>query len=286
MTEAPEGIPLSAVIVDCHFHVIAPPDEYPMVAGRSYTPEAASLEQWRATLQPAGVTHGVVVQPSLYGTDNRVLLVALKQAPQRLVGVAAVDIHVDDAELNRLTAAGVKGVRMAHFEAGDPRCGGGFVKFSAFEPLLQRLRDHRLHLQLFTDSRLLPGIADQLVNADIPIVIDHMGRAPAELGPDHDGIRAMRQLLSLGRVWIKLSGIANISDQAPEFANVRGIHESLIDARPDRLIWGSDWPHAKSSWQQPNTRQLLHLFQRWTPKDLQLRILAGNPAKLYGFAES
>ncbi|MDZ4290794.1 MAG: amidohydrolase family protein [Hydrogenophaga sp.] len=273
------------MIVDCHFHVIAPAGEYPMATGRSYTPEPASLTQWEATLGPVGVTHGVVIQPSFYGTDNSVLLGALTQAPHRLVGVAAVDIDVDDAELNRLTAAGVKGVRMAHFEEGDPRCGGGFVKFSAFQPLLQRLRDHGLHLQLFTDSRLLPDIADQLANAGIPIVIDHMGRAPADLGPDHDGIRAMRQLLSLGQVWIKLSGIANISAQAPEFANVRGIHESLVDARPDRLVWGSDWPHTKPSGQKPNARQLLQLFQTWTPLDLQLRVLAGNPAKFYGFAE-
>ncbi len=257
-----------------------------MVAGRSYTPEPASLARWKATLGPLGVTHGVVVQPSFYGTDNSVLLSALNQEPHRLVGVAAVDVHVKDAELNRLTAAGVKGVRMAHFEEGDPRCGGGFVKFSAFQPLLQRLRDHGLHLQLFTDSRLLPDITDQLANADIPIVIDHMGRAPAELGPDHDGIRAMRQLLTLGQVWIKLSGIANISDQALDFANVRGIHESLIDARSDRLIWGSDWPHTRPSGRKPDARQLLHLFQTWTPKDLQPGILAGNPAKLYGFAET
>lgn len=257
-----------------------------MVTGRSYTPGPASLAQWKATLEPVGITHGVVVQPSFYGTDNGVLLGTLTQAPHRLAGVAAVDIDVDAAALNRLTAAGVKGVRMAHFAEGDPRCGGGFVKFSAFQQLLQRLRDHNLHLQLFTDSRLLPGIADQLANADIPIVIDHMGRAPADLGPDHDGIRAMRELLSLGQVWIKLSGIANFSNQAPEYANVRCIHESLIDARPDRLIWGSDWPHTKPSGQKPSSLQLLRLFQSWTPKEFQPRILADNPAKLYGFAES
>lgn len=274
------------MIIDCHFHVVASAGECPMATGRSYTPEPASLAQWEAALGPLGVTHGVVVQPSFYGTDNRVLLSALKQAPHRLVGVAAVDVDVEDAELIRLTAAGVKGVRMAHFEAGDPRCGGGFVKFSAFQPLLQRLRDHGLHLQLFTDSRLLPDVAHQLANADIPIVIDHMGRAPAAIGPDHDGIRAMRQLLTLDQVWIKLSGIANISDQSPDFENVRGIHESLMDARPDRLLWGSDWPHTKPSGQKPNVRQLLRLFQRWTPKELQPGILAGTAARLYGFTEA
>lgn len=257
-----------------------------MAAGRSYAPEPASLEQWQATLEPAGVTHGVVVQPSFYGTDNRVLLNALKRAPHRLAGVAAVDEHAGDAELHRLTAAGVKGMRMAHFEAGDPRCGGGFVTFPAFQPLLQRLRDHGLHLQLFTDSRLLPGIADQLANAGIPVVIDHMGRAPAALGPDHDGILALRQLLSLDRVWVKLSGVANLSEQSPDFDDVRRIHEVLVDARPDRLVWGSDWPHTRPSGQRPRTRQLLQLFRQWTPRHLHEKILASNPARLYGFAES
>lgn len=254
-----------------------------MVTGRSYTPEPASLKQWMATLGPVGVTHGVVVQPSFYGTNNHVLLSTLRETPHRLAGVAAVDVHVDDSELGQLTAAGVKGVRMAHFEEGDPRCGGGFVKFSAFPALLQRLRDHHLHLQLFTDSRLLPDIADQLAKADIPIVIDHMGRAPAELGPDHDGIQALLQLLTLDNAWIKLSGIANLSDQTPDFANVRAIHELLVDTRPDRLVWGSDWPHTRPSGHKPDSRHLLDLFQTWTPKAMRSKILSINPAKLYGF---
>src|SRR5688572_12072578 len=142
--------------VDCHFHVIAPADAAPMLPGRSYTPAPASLDEWRATMSPLGVTHGVVVQPSFYGTDNRVLLAALAQARGTLVGVAAVDAGVSDAELDRLAQAGVRGVRMAHFEAGDPRAMGGFVPLVAFDALEGRLAERGMHLDLFTDSRLLP----------------------------------------------------------------------------------------------------------------------------------
>ena len=122
-------------IVDCHFHVIAPPDRFPMLPGRSYTPQPAALSEWRAVMAAHGVTHGVVVQPSFYGTDNRVLLATLAEAGEQLAGIAAVAADVADEELDRLAAARVRGVRMAHFEAGDPRAMGGFVPFSAFDAL-------------------------------------------------------------------------------------------------------------------------------------------------------
>jgi predicted TIM-barrel fold metal-dependent hydrolase len=218
--------------VDCHFHVIAPAGEAPMLPGRSYTPAPASLDEWRVTMSPLGVTHGVIVQPSLYGTDNRVLLAAPEQARGALVGVAAVDAGASDAELDRLAQAGVRGVRMAHFEAGDPRAMGGFVPLAAFDALEDRLAERGMHLDLFTDSRLLPGIADRLLPSRVPVVIDHMGRAPASLGADHEGIRALVRLLREGPVWAKLSGAANLSDSAPRYADVRPIHEVLVDAAP------------------------------------------------------
>src|SRR5512146_833858 len=112
-----------------------------MLPGRSYTPAQASLGDWRAALSPLGVTRGVVVQPSVYGTDNRVLLAALDEGRGALVGVAAVEADVSDVELDRLATAGVRGVRMAHFEAGDPRAMGGFVALGAFDALEDRLAE-------------------------------------------------------------------------------------------------------------------------------------------------
>lgn len=272
---APEGM------ADCHFHVIAPPQEFPMFAGRSYAPAPAPLRRWRETLGPLGVRRGVVVQPSFYGCDNRVMLQALRQGGGTLVGIAAVDGDVTDEELDALVEAGVRGVRMAHFEDGDARALGGFVSFGAFDALEDRLRERSLHLQLFTDSRLLPGIAQRLRRARIPVVIDHMGRAPAALGWKHAGIEALTRLLSEGRVWVKLSGLANISDAAPTYDDAQQVHQALLAANPQQLIWGSDWPHTKPAGTPPDTAALLRTFHQWTPEQTRNRILSENPARLY-----
>lgn len=268
-------------IVDCHFHVVAPLDRFPMLPERSYTPAPASLQRWRDTLEPLGVTHGVVVQPSFYGTDNRMLMAALEEGGGRLVGVAAVRADVSDAELDRLASAGVRGVRMAHFEVGDPRAMGGFVSLSDFDGLEHRLRERDMHLQLFTDSRLLPGIAERLMRSTVPVVIDHMGRAPASLGASHPGIRALAKLMSDGPVWVKLSGIANLSTAAPAYDDAKVVHQALVAAAPTRLVWGSDWPHTKPSGPRPLVSALWRRFQEWTPLEHHERIATGNAARLY-----
>ncbi|WP_128000794.1 amidohydrolase family protein [Piscinibacter defluvii] len=267
--------------VDCHFHVIAPADRAPMLPGRSYTPAPASLAQWRATLEPLGVTHGVVVQPSIYGTDNRVLLGALAEGGGALVGVAAVRPDVSDAELDQLVAAGVRGVRLAHFEPGDPRAMGGFVPFEAFDALEDRLAERALHLQLFTDSRLLPALEERLMGCRVPVVIDHMGRAPASLGAAHEGLRSLARLMRDGPAWVKLSGVANLSEAAPRCEDARRIHQVLLDAAPDRLVWGSDWPHTRPAGERPSTVALRALFDMWTPAALREGILSGNAKALY-----
>jgi 2-pyrone-4,6-dicarboxylate lactonase len=270
-------------IVDCHFHVIAPSDRAPMAPGRSYTPAPASLDEWRATLAPLGVTRGVVVQPSFYGTDNRVLLDALDVGRGSLVGIAAVSADVSDADLDRLVDGGVRGVRVAHFEKGDPRGMGGFVRWEAFDTLEPRLAERQLHLQLFTDSRLLPTVAARIFRSRVPVVIDHMGRAPAMLGAAHDGIRTLIALMRDGPAWVKLSGIANLSASVPAYKDARPIHEALVAAAPDRLVWGSDWPHTKSEGERPRTETLMHLFREWTPQAIRERIEWHNAVKLYRF---
>lgn len=264
-------------IVDCHFHLIAPADRSPMFPGRSYTPAPASLGDWCATLAPLGVTQGVVVQPSFYGTDNSVLLAALQEGRGRLVGVAAVDAEVSDAGLDRLAAAGVRGVRMAFFKPDDPRAMGGFVALSAFDALEERLAERGMHLQLFTDSRLLPAIAQRLVRSRVPVVIDHMGRAPAALGTAHEGIAALVQLMREGPVWVKLSGIANISDAGPAYDDARAVHQALVAAAPQRLVWGSDWPHTRPAGLRPQTAALMQLFHDWTAPALRDQIASHNP---------
>jgi 2-pyrone-4,6-dicarboxylate lactonase len=269
-------------IVDCHFHVIGFPDHFPMLQGRSYTPAPAALQAWRNALEPCGVTHGVVVQPSFYGTDNRAMLAALAEGGGRLAGVAAVDAKISERELDRLAQAGVRGVRMAHFDEGDPRARGGFVPLREFDALEPRLAERGMHLQLFTDSRLLVPLIGRLSRSRVPVVIDHMGRAPADLGAQHEGIQAMVRLLNEGPVWVKLSGIANLSNKSPNYADAGAVHEALLAAAPSRLVWGSDWPHTKPAGERPQTERLLSLFQDWTPQPLQTQILWSSAARLYG----
>lgn len=268
-------------LVDCHFHVIAAPEQAPMHPGRSYTPAAASLGEWRGTLGPLGVTHGVVVQPSFYGTDHRVLLAALEEGAGSLAGIAAVDADVSEAELDRLTAAGVRGVRMAHFEPGDPRAMGGFVPLAAFDTLEGRLAERGLHLQLFTDSRLLPAIERRLVRSRVPVVVDHLGRAPARLGASHEGVRALARLMREGPVWVKLSGIANVSDAAPGYEDARAVQEALVEAAPGRLVWGSDWPHTRPAGERPSTAALVALFREWLGPGLAAQVGWDNAKALY-----
>jgi predicted TIM-barrel fold metal-dependent hydrolase len=270
-------------IADCHFHVIAPLSEAPMLPQRSYTPAPASLPGWQQALGPRGVTHGVVVQPSVYGCDNSVLLDTLAEGGGALVGVAAVNADVADAELDRLAAAGVRGVRMAHFKTGDPRAMGGFVPLADFNALEPRLQARGMHLQLFTDGRLLPALADRLMRAQVPVVIDHMGRTPAALGTQHAGLRLLQTLVTQGPVWVKLSGVANISDQGPAYDDARQVHQMLQQAAPRRVLWGSDWPHTRPGASPPDTAHLLALARDWTPAAHRADLFWRNACALYRF---
>jgi 2-pyrone-4,6-dicarboxylate lactonase len=158
---------------------------------------------------------------------------------------------------------------------------GGFVPFSSFDALEVRLRGRQMHLQLFTDSRLLPGIADRLMASQVPVVIDHMGRAPAALGARHVGIQTLARLMTDGPVWVKLSGVANISAAGPDYEDARAVHDALPAAAPDGLLWGSDWPHTKPSGARPSTASLVRLFQAWTPPEHLERIGKANALAFY-----
>lgn len=270
--------------VDGHFHVIEPSGRFPMLAERSYTPQEAPLDMWRATMAPLGFTHGVVVQPSFYGTDNTVLLNTLAQAGGSLVGVGAVQVDVTESQLDALAQAGVRGLRFAHLPVADAQRLRGFVPLGALRDLAPRMRARGMHVNLLTDSRLLPDIEPDLRAAQLPVVLDHMGRAPAELGVRHPGVAAMKLLLDQGWFWVKLSGVANVSNQAPGYEDAQRLHAELVSHCPDRLVWGSDWPHTRPKGQVPSTGSLFQRFLDWTSSSqLQFRILNTNPLALYRF---
>jgi 2-pyrone-4,6-dicarboxylate lactonase len=272
------------LFVDCHFHVIGSATRFPFHSARSYTPAEASLADWRQALAPLGITQGVAVQPSVYGTDNSALLSALTQAEGQLVGVGAALASISDAELDALVHAGVRGLRFAHFEAGDPRALPGFVPLRELVMLAPRMRERQLHADLFTDSRLLGSIAPTLRAAGVPVVIDHMGRTPAALGIAHDGVPQLRHLLEEGWCWVKLSGLANVSSQPPLYDDAHPMHTWLVEHFAERLVWGSDWPHTRPNGQPPQTHAIFERFMAWTPsKARQTQILATNAGGLYCF---
>ncbi len=272
--------------VDCHFHVIGPPRAYPMAVNRSYTPEPASLVQWHTTMRPLGVTHGVAVQPSVYGVDNRLLTDVIRAGKGQLVGIAAVSPEISDGELDQLADAGIRGVRLAHFAGCGIAPASGFVGMDALPDLAPRLRARGMHLDLLTDSRSLPDIAEVLRASKLDVVLDHMGRVPAELGARHAGADTLCAWLTEGWFWIKLSGLAIQSGQAPRFEDVRPLHERLIASNPERLLWGSDWPHTRNRSHKPSAADLLATFLRWTDApEVRELILNRNPNRLYRFAK-
>lgn len=268
--------------VDCHFHVIECLQRFAMLAERSYTPATATFESWKATLAPLGFRRGVVVQPSFYGTDNTVLLNALRQGGGALAGVGAASEDVTEQGLDALASAGVRALRFSHLSAHQTSAARGFVPLSALKSLAPRMRARGMHVDLLTDSRLLPQIEAELRALQMPVVLDHMGRAPASLGHGHEGIKTMQRLLGEGWFWVKLSGIANISTQSPFYDDVRCIHDLLLATCPARLLWGSDWPHTRPMGQPPHTPDLLQRFIAWTDsKEVQSLILDQNPSELY-----
>ncbi len=273
--------------VDCHFHVIGPHGEYPMALNRSYTPEPAALSQWKAVMQPLGVKRGVVIQPSVYGIDNHLLVDVVREAQGQLVGVAAVPPDISETDLDDLAEAGIRGVRLAYFAGRGVTPASGFVNIEALPQLAPRLRARGMHVDLLTDSRSLTDIASVLRSSRLDVVLDHMGRAPAELGATHPGADTLCAWLSEGWFWVKLSGLAVLSSAAPGFDDVKPLHDRLVAANAERLLWGSDWPHTRNRSDKPSTEELLASFLGWTVNpDTQEQILHRNPTHLYRFEES
>ncbi len=263
---------------DTHAHVISGSADYPMAASRSYTPPAAPGEQYVAMLDACGFARGVMVQISVYGTDNRYLLEVLKAYPDRLRGVAVVTPVVTDRELEDMHAAGVRGLRI------NVLFPGAGLSFDAMEVLARRIAPLGWHMQFLVDGRDLPDLLPRMRKLPCPGVIDHMGHMPAALGFQHPGFQAERELLVNHGWWTKLSGAYRIGDAFPDYPEVVPIAQALIEAAPDRVVYGSDWPHVAIP-RMVDTGHLRNLLEVWAPDPaLRNRILVDNPARLYGFA--
>jgi predicted TIM-barrel fold metal-dependent hydrolase len=261
---------------DTHAHVIGDGVAYPYVATRSYTPPPAPLENYLAMLAANGMARGVLVQVSVHGTDNRYMLEALARHPDMLRGVAVVSDTVTDRELESMHAAGVRGLRL------NVLFGGG-VGFDALETLAARIAGLGWHMQFLMDVRQLPELMPRMKKLPVPCVFDHMGHMPVAEGLDHPGFQALLHGVREYGWWSKLSGAYRLSERFDDYDDVTPWAQALIAAAPDRMVWGSDWPHVAIT-RMPNTGKLRNLLAKWAPDaEMRRKILVSNPQALYDF---
>jgi predicted TIM-barrel fold metal-dependent hydrolase len=237
-----------------------------------------------AMLGALGLARGVLVQGSAHGRDNAAMLDALERHPNRLRGVAVADADVAPTELRRWARLGVRGLRFNHFFRDGKLHYQGGVPLDAARTLAPVMAELGWHVQLWIDVKDLPDTIPILRALGLPVVIDHMGRTDAGAGIATPGFQSLLRLVGEGGCWVKLSGAHRFSRRAPDYPDAHPFHEALVHANPERLVWGTDWPHPRMEAEMPDAGHLLELFQAWTPDEAtRTRILVTNPAQLYGF---
>lgn len=268
-----------------HFHIFGPATRFPYAASRAYTPPDAPLEDVLAMHATLGMTRGVAIQGNAHGTDNSALLDALRRAGGRLRGVGIAPPATPAAELAVMAAAGVCALRFHHI-AGVQKATFSAIGVDAFLELAPTMADLGLHLQMMINAAELPAVMPRLAHWKLPIVIDHYALAPAAEGTAAAGFEAVRRNLAEGRIWLKVSAPYRMSQRYPDYEDVAPLHEALVKANPDQLLWGSDWPHPRLAENMPDDGHLVDFFNAWTPDErVRRKILVENPARLYGFAE-
>jgi len=266
---------LPANACDCHYHIFDEPS--PQVSPRSYTAPVASLDDCAHLHHTLGFTRSVVVQPSIYGTDNRTTLSAVTSTSS----TKAIVVIDDSVSLNCLTELKEKGavgcrVNLLFQSNTSP------VNLKA---LAKKVSSVGWHLQLLVDVSTFDDLENTIRSLDVPVVFDHMGHLPAHKGVGDPGFQQLLRLLADGNVWVKLSGAYRLSDgKSPDYSDVNEMVDALVRTNPDRLVWGSDWPHPQVPYAMPNDTVLLNLLAKWVPDtSLRNRILVDNPESLYGF---
>ncbi len=262
---------------DCHAHLFGPYDRFPLAAERSYTPPETVEARYLALLERLGLSNGVLVHPSAYGDDHSLLLHALAAQPA-LRGVVVVRPGSPLA-LDKLRAQGVRGARFSH-RSGAGANFAGSASFGALRTLAPALADAGLHAELWTDTVALQGIAADIRALPVPVVIDHMGGFDVQAGVDDPGFRTLLDLLASGKVWLKLCAYRNLLN-TPDPEAGRPFQRKMIEANPERLVWGSDWPHLRVT-PAPDAAQLLALFKDWAGSQAVVdQVLRSNPERLY-----
>lgn len=260
---------------DCHTHIFGPWDVYPLAAAPTYVPEEAPFATLTRLHAEHGLTHGVIVQATPYGSDHRAMLDAMASSSDRYRGIAVIDANTPQATLERWHAAGVRGIRLGMMKhlAGKPDLVG-------MTALLARIRPHGWHALVHAELPDVLATVPMLADAGVTLVIDHMARvAPS----DAKGLAALCALLARDNVWIKLSGADRITQSSTDLRAALPVMRALQQAAPDRTIWGSDWPHVNIRYSAPRLHSLLDLLADACANDAGAlsRVLTDNPRRLY-----
>ena len=275
-------IKMPALACDTHAHVLGPAAQYDYSPARVYTPPDCLPKDYRHMLDMMGVTRAVLIQPSVYGTDNAAMLDAMKADPQRLRGVAVVDPSISDAELKMMHAAGVRGVRVNIVDVKDRKPGS--LPMDMLRNLAARIAPLGWHVEFLMHADEFPDLDKTFADFPAPIVLGHLGYMKTSLGLDNPGFQALLRLMQAGRAWVKLTGPYRISGGPMPHADTVPYANALIKANADRVIWGSDWPHVMHKGAMPNDADITDLLLQWVPDAAQRElVLVSNPARLYGF---
>lgn len=284
---------MNAVDAHCHVFVADGVDVSPLVGGAAYSPPPVDVHDHAEQLRAAGCDRGVLVQPSAFGDDHRCLLAALRTRPEALRGVACVGPGTSAEELAELHAAGVRGTRV---QDGYP----GGVPVEALVEVGEMVAPLGWHIEVWTDVRRhLDRLGDDVRRCPVPVVLDHLGYLPSDVGLDHPAMRLVLELLAEDQVWVTLSGLERLlpAGVAAEvgsaaYAAAWAEHEeaiaervrALAAVRPQNLLWGSDWPHVGLHLPAPDGAGMRARLEGWLPDPaVQHAVLVDNPARRYGF---
>jgi len=292
-TTTPVEFTVPANACDCHVHVFGDPQRFPFAAARAYTPPPASVEALNAMRTALHTRRVVLVQPSVYGTDHRCLLDALRRIGPTARAVAVADDTVSDATLDELDRAGVRGLRLNLETGGVPDLN---VIRARLKAAVSRAGPLGWHLQLFTRLTVLEALQDSIITSAVPIVIDHFGQASGAQGVFQPGLDTILRMLKTERIYLKLSAPYLCSTKAPDFADMAPLAKELIAANPHRILWGSDWPHVNAApvagravtdvwpFYPIDDGLVFNQLARWVPDAAARKsILVDTPAEVYGF---
>jgi 2-pyrone-4,6-dicarboxylate lactonase len=264
---------------DSHCHVFGPGHKFPYAPGRKYTPPDAPVEKIRKLHSLLGVERAVLVQASCHGTDNRAMLDAISTSGGAYRGVAIVDETFSEDDLQKLHEGGIRGARFNFVKHL-----GGAPDLQVLKRVVEKIKPLGWHLVLHFDAENIPEFEPLIRSIPIPIIIDHMGRVKTAAGTNQPPFRLLLKLMANESYWVKVCGAERISSAGPPFTDAVPFAQALIEAAPDRVLWGTDWPHPNIAQHMPNDGDLVDLIPLFTSDPiLQAKILVENPARLYGF---